>query len=188
MRKLLENKKAAMEMSVGTIVTLVLLMTALILGLIMTRTIFKSSTDNIKAIDQNVKNEINKLFSADDNKRIIVIPESRTITLKKGESDAGFGFSIRNNGEEEGTFTYVVNAKELSCKSIDVEKADAYISLGKEGDVTISAGSIMENPIFVRFKIPETAPPCQIRYSVDVKKDGQIYGSSVEVDVTIVSS
>jgi len=36
----MKSKRAAMEMSVGTIVTIVLLMTVLILGLVLVRSIF----------------------------------------------------------------------------------------------------------------------------------------------------
>ena len=90
-----------MEMSVGTIVTIVLLMTVLILGLVMVRTIFKGSIENINAVDQSVKNEINKLFSEDTSRQIVVYPTSRYIVIKKGEDNLGFGFSIRNVGEEE---------------------------------------------------------------------------------------
>ena len=186
MKNILQNKKAAMEMSVGTIVTLVLLMTALILGLIMTRTIFKSSTENINSIDQNVKNEINKLFAEDDTKKVIVYPESRQISLSKGDSDLGFGFSIRNIGEEEKTFTYTITAIESSCTTIALDKADSYISLGATGEEAIAPGNIMESPVFVRFKIPETAPPCQIRYKLDVKSNGEAY-SSAGIDVIIKS-
>ena len=49
-----------MQMSVGTIVTIVLLMTVLILGLVLVRTIFGGAVENIDNIDQAVKNEINK--------------------------------------------------------------------------------------------------------------------------------
>ena len=38
------NKKAAMEMSVGTIVTIVLLMSVLVLGIFMIQKIFSGST------------------------------------------------------------------------------------------------------------------------------------------------
>ena len=41
----MRDKKAAMEMSVGTIVTIVLLMTVLILGLVLVRTIFSRSEE-----------------------------------------------------------------------------------------------------------------------------------------------
>src|SRR3989344_6335161 len=109
------SKRAAMEMSVGTIVTIVLLMSVLILGLVMVRTIFKGSIENIGAIDQSVKNEINKLFSEDNSRQIVIYPSSRYITIKKGQENLGFGFALRNVGEEEDTFTYEINAGEASC-------------------------------------------------------------------------
>src|SRR3989344_967194 len=110
MVKVRYSKKAAMEMSVGTIVTIVLLVTVLILGLTLIRTIFKSSIDNINGIDQSVKNEINKLFGEDDKIKVIVYPPSRLITIQKGnEEGLGFGFSIRNLEETEGRFSYTIS-------------------------------------------------------------------------------
>ena len=50
-------------MSVGTIVTIVLLMAMLVLGLVLVRTIFTGSTENIKDIDRKVKDQITKLFA-----------------------------------------------------------------------------------------------------------------------------
>jgi len=55
-----KNNKAAMEMSVGTIVTIVLLTAVLILGLVLIRTIFQSSTESIESIDTAIKAEIDK--------------------------------------------------------------------------------------------------------------------------------
>tara|TARA_Y100000310_G_scaffold295555_1_gene327033 strand:+ start:2199 stop:2486 length:288 start_codon:yes stop_codon:yes gene_type:complete len=43
------NNKGAMKMSVGTIVTIVLLMTVLIIGLVFVRTIFSSEEDKEKS-------------------------------------------------------------------------------------------------------------------------------------------
>ena len=57
-----KNRKAAMEMSVGTIVTIVLLMTVLILGLVLVRTIFTGAIENINGIDQAVKSELKNYF------------------------------------------------------------------------------------------------------------------------------
>ena len=77
------QKKAAVEMSVGTIVTIVLLMTTLILGLVLVRTIFSGAIENINSIDQSVKNEINKLFAEDNARKVVVYPPSRLIIIKK---------------------------------------------------------------------------------------------------------
>lgn len=185
----MKNKKAAMEMSVGTIVTIVLLMTVLILGLVMIRTIFKGSIENINGIDTAVKDQINKLFSEDTSRQIVVYPTSRYVTIKKGEDNLGFGFSIRNVGETEDSFTYDVSAVEASC-GMNLDIADKFITLGKTRaypGITLPPGSFMDDPVFVRFSIPQTAPPCKIRYAVAVSDAAGIY-STIDVDLEIKSA
>jgi hypothetical protein len=178
------KKKAAMEMSVGTIVTIVLLMTVLILGLVLVRTIFKGSIENIEGIDQAVKSEIEKLFAENENKKIIVYPPSRDIKIRKGEDSRGFGLSIRNVGDED-QFSYDITAQETDC-NMGLNEAENLISLNKQrSNILIPAGSIMEDPIFVKFNIPETAPPCQITYIINMKKGTQTYGASTDVYLTI---
>jgi len=187
-----QYKKAAMEMSVGTIVTIVLLMTVLILGLTLVRTIFFSSVDNIKGIDQAVKGQIQKLFAEDSSRRIVIYPDTRIVTIKKGSNDAGFAFAIRNVDEEAKSFSYEINAVETSCpNSMRLDAADQLISLGKErNNIDIPASSIMSNEIFVRFDIPATAPGCQIRYSIQVYEESKSnpYISPVDVDLKIEAS
>ena len=92
------GKQGQMQMSVGTIVTIVLLMTVLILGLVLVRTIFSGAIDNVKDIDEAVKSEIKKLFAEDDSRKIIVYPNTKITKIKKGDKDnPGFAFSIRKN-------------------------------------------------------------------------------------------
>ncbi|MAG11021.1 hypothetical protein CMI44_01780 [Candidatus Pacearchaeota archaeon] len=182
-----KNKHAAMEMSVGTIVTIVLLMTVLVLGLILIRTIFKSSVENIEGIDTAVKSEIEKLFSENENKKIVIYPPTREVEIKKGEENRGFGLSVRNVGNEDGKFSYDITAEETNC-NIQLAKAEDLIALNKKrNNIVIPAGSIMDDPIFVKFDIPETTPPCKIVYSINMEKGTQLYGSSIDVYVTIKS-
>lgn len=181
------SKRAQMQMSVGTIVTIVLLMTVLILGLVLVRTIFKGATSSIGEIDQSVKNEINKLFSEDDSRKIVIYPATREISIKKGK-EGGFGFSIRNLEEEDGSFSYEVTASEASC-GLPLSEADKLINLGKAGsNINIKSGSITEDGILVKFKISESIPLCNIRYKIDVEKDGIQYGNSVSVDLNVLPS
>tara|TARA_Y100000034_G_scaffold112542_1_gene146616 strand:+ start:844 stop:1410 length:567 start_codon:yes stop_codon:yes gene_type:complete len=181
------NKKAAMEMTIGTMVTIVLLVAVLVMILFFITRITESGIGAIDGIDSAVKTEIDKLFSKDSSKKIIIYPESRKITIKKGEDHLGFGFSIRNTGEED-SFSYDITAVETGGKGCDLRlsEADGLISLGKQkNSILISAGTVMEYPIFVRFDIPDTTPPCEIRYAINVEKSGQIYGASMDVDLSI---
>src|SRR3989344_8080958 len=63
--KYLRNKKAAIEMSMGTIIILVLGVSMLILGMILIRNIMCSGLQITKDISAGVKNEIKNLFGAD---------------------------------------------------------------------------------------------------------------------------
>ena len=182
----MKNKKAAMEMSVGTIVTIVLLMTVLILGLVMIRTIFKGSIENINSVDQSVKNEINKLFSEDTSRPVVVYPTSRLIIIKKGNQDyLGFAFSIRNLETEKQTFTYEIKTEGNSDCKISSQEALSWIKAGGRGSTTVSASSSMTDPEFVRFLIPSTTPACLIRYNVMVN-DGEY--SDISVDLKVEAS
>jgi hypothetical protein len=182
----MKNKKAAMEMSVGTIVTIVLLMTVLVLGLVLVRTIFTGAVKNIEGIDRAVEKEIQKLFSEDKSKTIVIIPSTRDVILQKGESSRGFGLSIRNLGEED-KFSYEVRAVETSC-GMKLADAEDLISLGADrSNILIPAGNVMENPIFVKFNILETTPPCEITYTVTMENKQGAYGSPTDIQVTIES-
>ncbi|MBI2042934.1 hypothetical protein HYT25_00920 [Candidatus Pacearchaeota archaeon] len=187
----MKSKTAAIEMSVGTIVTIVLLMTTLILGLVLVRNIFTGSVENINSIDQAVKNEINKLFAEDDARKIVVYPATREISIRKGD-DGGFGFSIRNTEEDAGSFTYSVDAVGSSC-DISNSEAEDLIILGRErrrGEgITISSGGSLDQPILVKFSIPESVPLCSIRYDLTVEKDNTLYTDSpLSVDLKIEAS
>lgn len=180
----MKNKHAAMEMSVGTIVTIVLLMSVLVLGIFLVQRIFTTSTSAIDQIDSQVENEINKLF-ASEGKKLVIYPSSREITIKKGDN-AGFGFSIRNIEQEEATFSYKVSAGEVACSGITKNEADGFISLGKSRDnIMIPSGDSLENPILVKFRIPETASLCNIRYNIDIQKGGNAYLPTTTVDLEI---
>jgi len=184
-------KKAQMQMSVGTIVTIVLLMTVLILGLVLVRTIFKGATGSVNNINQAVKNQINKLFAEDSSRKIVIYPSTRIFTIKKGNKDyLGFAFSIRNIETTEGKFTYSVFVNDPNIRkkcNINIQEAESWIKAGKSGSVSIPPGDVMIDPEFVRFLIPDSAPPCLIRYGINVKKDNQQYGNTVNIDLKVES-
>jgi len=184
---MISSKKAAIEMSVGTIVTIVLLMTTLILGLVMVRTIFTGSIENINSIDQAVKSEINKLFAEDDARKIVVYPPTRQIIVKQGD-EGGFGFSIRNTNQgDSGTtsFSYAVSFTESSC-GMTAEQAESLIVLGKSGsNLQIASGNSLDSPILVKFSVSDTVPLCSVRYGINIQNGGEVYGNTVTVDLKV---
>lgn len=173
---MIKNKKAAMEMSVGTIVTIVLLMSVLVLGIFLVQKIFKSSTNAVNSVDTKIQNEINNLFTTDNNAKFVAIPKEREVYMKKGDR-GGFAFSIVNKDTTPGLFAYTTKVSEVASDcQLTKEQAESLIILGKINDGrTLGSGDSLDDPFFVEFNIPSSAPLCSITYSVDVTKDGSSY-------------
>ena len=179
MKRLKANNKGALEMSVGTIVTIVLLMTVLVLGIYFIQKIFISGENAINVVDVQVQNEINQLFSKGDQK-LSVYPSSRDITIKKGgDVLKGFAFSVYNNGNEEASFEYSLQPDDWSdCgETITEQKASGYIR-GGSGTFSLGPSNYLENARLVRFNFDEDTPACTIFYNLDVKRDGSSYSSA----------
>ena len=69
----MRGKSGAIELSIGTIVIIVLAMSMLILGMVLVRNIFSGSSENILQMNDKVKGEINKLF-VEDKRTVVYLP------------------------------------------------------------------------------------------------------------------
>ncbi|MBR9705188.1 hypothetical protein GOV12_07280 [Candidatus Pacearchaeota archaeon] len=183
------KKVGAIELSMGTIVILVLSMVALIGGIILLTSIFSSGNEAIGNIDQGVKKAIKDAF-ADPNKKLVVYPSERDISIKTRTQGKGFAFSVRNVDIEDHDYIYNIyvdpnyDIKE-KCK-ISAKEAEGWL-LTDTGTLSVGRGSIMEEPELVKFTIPESAPPCTIIYKMDVNKRGGDFYVSTKVYLTIKS-
>jgi hypothetical protein len=180
----MENKRAAFEMSVGTIVTIVLSVTLLVLGIFFVQQVFSSAKGVAELTDQQMRNEINKLFSSED--KIVIYPSTRYIEIKQ-ESTDGVGVGIKNlqqgvSGDMK--FSYIVSAEDFSKCGVTAEVAESWIALGKSAtDLSIASGDLATRKVL--FNIPVGAPLCTVRYKVEVTVNGQPYGSADFFDVNI---
>jgi len=177
------NKKGQMEMSMGTIVTIVLLVTLLVLGVVLIKNIMGGATNVVDLTNAQLENEVNKLFSTDS--KIAVYPGTREVKLKQ-ETNGGIGFGIKNlqtGTATSGKFSYLVSAADVGNCGITKEVANTWIILGKaESDIAIPIG---DNTIRkVIFNIPSGAPLCMLTYKIEVKVGTAIYASdSFQVEI-----
>jgi len=182
----MRNKKAAMEMSIGTLVTIVLLMSVLVLGFVLVQKIFGTAKGAIDMTEQQLYKKINELFSSDEGQRVMIYPQTRSLTIKKKKSDA-FGWSVYNDHADEESFSAQVSVTEIGTGCIMTEtQAENLISLGKlRSDIRVASASRLTHPKKIIFDIPDTASVCQITYTLDVTdKEGAIY-DSVDLLLTI---
>ena len=179
-----KTKISAMEMSVGTIVTIVLLMSVLVLGIFLVQKIFKTGTSAIDVVDSQIQAEVNKLF-AEEGKNFVIYPSSQQITLKKGDDPKGFAFSVKNPFTETREFSYDVEAQDVTgCGSLTTTQANSWLRPAK-GDLTIGAGSSPTLAEKVLFVIPQTAPPCTVTYRVTIEDNKKEFAEGGSVFVTI---
>ena len=174
------NKKGALELSVGTIVIIVLAMSMLILGLVLVRSIFTGATYNVNTINDNVKAEINKLFNERGEKTVLYLPNNEA-KVKKGES-FGIAFSVQNNVKGEAgdsNFAYKVDATSVQtgCQ-LSLQEANSYIILNKEGNFNLAPGQQLNPPRIIKVQPSEAAPLCLINYDIEVTRNGQHYATN----------
>jgi len=177
------DKKAAMEMSVGTIVTIVLLMTVLVLGIVLIKQIFGGAVNVVDMTNEQLTSEINKLFG--ENKELVIYPSSRKVSIKQEESN-GFGIGIKNlvkgvSGTK--TFSYNVSVADAGDCGLTKEEIGKWIVIGKsESDIKIPVNGIYTPKIVLT--IPKGSPLCTFKVRVEVEMEGTVYASdSVIIEV-----
>jgi len=172
------DKKAAIELSIGTIVIVVLAMSMLILGLLLIKEIFFGVNYNVNSINDKVRDEIGKLFV--ENKKTVVYLEGQKLEIEQGE-DWGVAFAIRNiqkGTAEAGKFSYEVFVSDpnvrKNCGLGDAE-VEGWIKTGQSDIVDIAPGDTYYG--VVRFEIPESSPLCPVRFHLEVMKDNVAYAT-----------
>lgn len=178
----IQNKRAAIELSIGTIVIIVLSMSMLILGLVLIRNIFTGAIGTSELVDRNVKAQLNKLFNEEDVKTVVYLPDNQA-EIKKGKQ-YNVRFGIKNTGRLESTagkFTYDIRTGEIEkgCR-LNPTQAEKYLRVGATsppGGISIAPGEEPEERIVV-VEPTEDAPLCYITYELTVRKDGQVYDSN----------
>lgn len=182
----IRGKKAAIEMSIGTIVVVVLAMSMLILGLVLIRTIFTGAKNVADMTNDQLTNQISQLFGADQ--KVAVYPNSKKIDIVQGTPN-GFGIGIKNlrTGSTSAVkFSYevVVSDPDVQTKcGVSDTEISKLITTGRSGpEMDIASGEVYSAPVL--FSTQTGDPLCTVRFRVDVKAGGVPYGSPQVMDVT----
>jgi hypothetical protein len=170
----MKSKKAAIEMSVGMVITIILGVTLLVGGIIFVQKVVIVATNAIDVVDNQVQSQLQKLFAGDDQIRVAFYPTSRDVSIKKGDTPRGFAFQIRNNDVNDATFSYTTTATGVSkCGSFSEQEANNML-LGGSGSIDIGRGDISTARL-VKFVVPDTAPKCTMEYDLKITKGSNTY-------------
>ncbi len=113
----LKYKRGAIELSIGTVVIIVLAMSMLILGLVLIRNIFTGATESVNILDDKVQNEIKNLFNDENSNVIVKLGSDRTAKIKPGTSvKVGIGARLPSGEglQNENRLKYTLTLDELT--------------------------------------------------------------------------
>ena len=171
------DKKGQLELSIGTIVVLVIGVSMLILGIILVRSIMCSSLGIMDDLSSGVRNEVKNLFGAD---------KLGVKCVGQGGAEVKMGTGGKRpivcifKSDEAAKYTVVVDKIEsLTNPALDVNKW--VIDKGWSGNVV--PGQEQEE-VVVLFNIPRDASNNALKISMTATKEGgspQSITSRVEV-------
>lgn len=170
------QQRGAIEMSITTVVVLVLGMTMLILGLGLVRGIFGTATDSVDQIDQKVKSEIAQLFSDDQQDVVILLGKDKTASVKANDKPFGIVIGARTPDGASAT----AGRLKLQLTLDDSSTKYCLVKLGKtktEALFTPQFGKDLEfdefdaaNAFFkIQLQVPDGTIECSQKVLVDIK-------------------
>ena len=179
------KKRAAMELSMSTIVIVVLSMSMLILGLVLVNSLFKGAGSVVDMTQSQLTERISNIFGKEE--KLAVYPTNREISASPGKL-AGFGIGIKNlrQGKNDNTFSYevIVSDPDIEKKcGVSAEEALSWISTGRaEQGISIAPKELVAGKVILR--VPEGSELCDFRYRINAMYGDKAYASQL-MDVVI---
>ena len=165
----MENKKAALELSIGTIVIIVIAVTMLILGLVLVRTIMCGALITSLDLTQKMKDQINKLFQESGNDVVLLTGPNGVISVPPGES-SGIWFAFKPEVQTEYNYEFEIIIPEKYRKApygIRVKDVESWFTTPLHGKDVVNTLGKNKNLII---KPPKDAPHFEFTLKLKVNK------------------
>jgi len=189
----MKNKKAAFEMSIGTMVVIVLAITMLILGLTLIRNIFRGATESVSVLDENTRKAISSLFTDETEDIVIQLGAENTAKIRPGSGIFKVAVGARTpDGSEAGSRDRLKFKLSLqpatgrNCMSVIGEAQTKALFLTPI-DTEQSFFQFEGDQVFadVEIEVPKGTPTCSQRVLIDVidSETGRSSGSFFGVEI-----
>lgn len=169
-------KKSAMEMSIGTIVVVVIAVTMLILGLVLVRTIMCSAIGLTGEINDKIKGEMNRLFQTTGGEIVCIGSEGEPITLVPGRLNVIY---CAVNAPTQADYT-ISAVDMIGSGTTDI---DSWVQGGLVWSGAISPGDELPKKV-IRLDIPKNADEQNLQIKIEARKDGTLI-STQDLDFSI---
>jgi len=178
------GKRGAFEMSITTIVILVIAMTLLVLGLVFVRQIFATATKSVDVIDDQTQNELMNLFGESGNDIIVKLGSQQTAKIKQGTEN--FGFMVGASPDDPTTFSGCVYSITAPSGSGDCKNTNTWF-INNKYPTGVKFNKITSSAVFalIKISIPDSQLPCQQMFNIQVTCPGNwVRQDYFNIDVT----
>lgn len=160
------DRRAVLELSIGTVVILVLGVTLLIMGLVVTRNIMCGALGLTGDINAKVRAELNKLF-AENEGEVTCIGAGDAVKIIPGKENNIY-CSVKASQQAQYKFT----ATRYDLQGVSADKLKQWLSTSSwEGPI---APNDRDAKKVARIKVPENAPEGNLHLDMQVQKDNQL--------------
>jgi len=180
----MKSQRAAMELSISTIVVIVLAMSMLILGLVLVKNIFSGAQNIVDMNQDQLENKISKMYGEDQ--KMVIYPSSQMVNVKQGES-GGFGFGIKNLNQGSSaniqfSYSIIISDEDMVAKCGISKEAlmDYMVTPQEESGLSLASGELTTAKVI--FETDVGAPLCTVRFRINTFAGEQPYASGF-VDV-----
>jgi hypothetical protein len=172
----MRGKNGALEMSIGTIVVIVLSMSMLILGIVLIKNIFGGAMNVADMTDAQISAELEALFGSD--RELSILPNVKILEAEIGESTA-FAIRIKNlvsgGGSGAVLFDYEIIPDNFDGCGVTANDILGWMKGHTGAGIPIATGGDTVETILLR--VPEGAPLCEFKVRVNVKQNGVAYAT-----------
>jgi len=159
------NKKAAMELSMGTIVIIVLSVTLLVLGMVFIRGLMCSGIQIGEKVDEGVKNELRTLFGTDDYGVTCMGEKGQEIKIGTGGRRQIVCYI---KSDEQVKYSLIVNDFE-SLSGAPSSTLSKWIIDKNVQSVDVAPGSKGAEPVVMLLNVPRDAPTTSLKLNLEAK-------------------
>jgi len=173
--KILKSKKAAIELSIGTIVVIVIAMTMLVLGLILVKNIFSGATESVDSLNEKVMGEISKLFTDESANVVVKLGSDQTAKIKQDTNSFSIAVGARtldgsSTTRDRLTYKLTLDQTANNCvKNMGLSATKNLFITPLDVENKFDKYDGADSFVQVQLKVPKGTTLCTQKVFIDVK-------------------
>lgn len=161
-------KRAALELSIGTIVILVLGVTMLIMGMVVTRSIMCGALGLTDDVNDKARSELNNLFSSTESE-VACIGSTDPVKIVPGKTNF-IHCSVK--APEQADYNMEATISSTDIPGLKDETIENWLTLSDWNGPVAPGDTDPKTPINI--KLPENAPEGIVQLQLKISKDDQL--------------